>query len=1208
MVYLHPAVTVTVNGIPRRTTGGSTSTGFRSAFGTASVMFAADEDPAQPGDIVAITLGYQESGGQLVFVGEVDDDTLDYWPNRPGVTCSGFLARLQRGLGVAQAGAPEDDAGNAPAYYAEDVTDDAIANALLALYGVAGGDIQGDTPVQTFGTIEPVRLGKDTPAWQLLAELDRLTFMRTFDGPDGLVRRLPINTKPAAASITLTEAVNLLSGNRGRSRRPIINRVTMTGLANADGLGDAPSAERYADPPVVNGRPLIPDPPKYQSEEWQSDLAETEECCDRYAARRVDQLNRLAETIQVRLDRCRPDIRPAQSLAIVAPHFHYDSRYIMWVEQVEHQWDARSAHTTLGLIVATAEAGINPNLPPVPVIRYTIEQEYADGAKIWIVRADGRDSYDPDSIDADLDPQHGITTYLWSGNPNDPVTPAGLPQATYVYASDPTGAQICLTVGDVQLKLATACVTITAQDVKNAVIRDLWAAVTSDLLISIDGGGTWAGVGVAAVGCCEQAHPSYQLAWTAGGDLWRVTLSDDGLTYAATLVLPGKGITAASINLGFDGTGTRRCWAAGAGRKVYQSINDGVGWAEVGTIPDQAGSSNTVNAIEESPFASGDLSATCGNAIVHSFDGGATWTVLRAYADAALTATRLASGRYADLTVARSYRWATFAGTSGNTLSRILEAGSQESVDWPTGAKPAQPSGLTLGLDGPAIYATDTGGAGTGRTWALADFTGGGTLTQQTYNVAYGPPRHIIRDGAIDQLIYGAADAAIWKSYDGFATVVRLLALVSPRVGKMVGFGRLRHAPVPAGDLYVSAMLSDTNQTRAGVTANTILRWHDGAWAVVSDHPIAAADNGTLLGGMGICPFGSCTAATGANSTTYQFPRPLVRDLAGNFYTYAFALQSVVTVTRTLANLYRSTDNCATWESLAGVTGVTSLAVAVDGALWAVVGDGTAIARSADHGDTWDIVVGGRPAELFPPPTYEQFTGVSRWLDRWNALDCSPNSAGGVVVISPSGFMRTTNAFATKAFTALKEGSLNGGSWGPARSPVDDATILARYRLPPYATYRVPDGTATGDDTMVVLGATVTPASGQGLGGNAYRRLGGRTVFLGPNATEDSAGFGDTFASTDDGRGWGPLFAVADLAALMGGIDNASSRDVAYDAATDTLYAGLYHPATGTPGVGVAFVARTGIGAWRDITGAMVADLGGLYAAHLRGMVAGVPG
>jgi hypothetical protein len=589
VAFIRPLVTVLVNGIARRTVGGDCSSGFRSAFATASVRFASDEAPAQPGDLVSIRLGYVESGAQLVFVGEADDDNLALWPNDRGVTCSGYLARLQRGIGVAQAGAPEDDAGNLPAYYAENVTDDEIAVALLAIWGVPAGDIQGDDPVQTFGTIEPVRLGKDTPGWSLLAELDRLTFMRTFDGPDGTVRRLPINTKPTSPALTLTEGVHLIAGTgRGRSRRPIINRVTMTGLADAGGLGVTPFAERYADAPVVNGRPLIPDPPKYQSEEWQSSLAETEECCDRYAARRVDQLNRLAETIQVRLDRCRPDIRPAMSIGLNAPHLGYDSRYIMWVEQVEHSWDADGAFTTLGLIVATAEAGINPNLPPVPVIRYTIEQEYADGAKIWIVRAHGEDSYDPDGEANDLDPQHGITTYLWDGTPVGPTTPAGLPQATYVYTSDPTGAQICLTVGDVHLKLATACVTITAQDVANAVVRDLWAAVTTDLLLSTDGGGTWNGVSVAAVGCCEQAHPNYQLAWTAlsAGDLWKVTLSDDGITFSAEVVLAGKGITAASINLGLDGTGTGRCWAGGSDGKVWFSAADGNAgtWTNVGTI------------------------------------------------------------------------------------------------------------------------------------------------------------------------------------------------------------------------------------------------------------------------------------------------------------------------------------------------------------------------------------------------------------------------------------------------------------------------------------------------------------------------------------------------------------------------------------------------------------------------------------------------
>jgi hypothetical protein len=1132
VAILHPRVTVTVNGIPRRTTGGTTATGFRASFATATIRFARDEPPAVPGDVVAVSLGYEETGAQTVFVGEVDDDNLDFWPQRRGVTCSGFLARMQRGIGKEDPSAdPDPDTGVRPAYQGASVTDAAIVAALLALYGIPAGDIQGDTPTQTFGVLRPVALDKNSPAWGLVGELDRLTFMRTFDGPDGNVRRLPVNGIPSFAALTLTEGVNLLGGSRARTRRGIVNRVDMTGLTNAGGLGVAPHAERFAD------SPYIPTPPRHVSEEWASQLAETEEACDRYASRRVGQLNRLQETVPVRVERCRPDIYPGMSLAIDAPHFEYDANTLFWVEQVQHTWDANSAHTDLGLLAANAAGGINPNQPPLAVIALTIHYEVlADGSGLWVVSADGRASYDPDGIAIDADPQHGIATYLWSGTPTGPSTPAGLPTAVYQYTADPTGAQICLTVTDTSLKTGTTCRTLTAADVAKAGRRDLWAAVTSDLLLTVDAGKTWLPVGVAAVVIAEEAHPRYQLAATAGGAVSRVTVDDAG-AFAVAAIGTLAAITALSINLGPDGNGTGRAWAGGSDGKVWLSSADGIdgSWAQVGTITAPAGSAdNQIRAIQESPFASGALLALCGAALFASFDRGATWVQVRDYPDHALNAARLATGRFADLSRDVSYRWVAWSGTSSNTASRLEEGTAQAAVDWPGGAKPAQPTGLTIGLATPGLYLTDVGGAGTGRTWGLDDFTGGGTLEERAYDASYGPPRHIIRDGAYDGTIYGAADAAIWKSVDFFASVLKLKALSGPQVGAMVAYGRLRGAPVVLGRLIASVARFAATETDASIRKLIMLA--DGKWSILADHPcpLEAADL-------------SITGDLSASGPLTDRPLLHVRDDIYLTWAYAAGGGAGPYAKAGTTNLYRSADACVTWSPVATIGGVQWIERDAGGALYAIAEGGEFVEVSTDDGLTWAIVYTQAPMTVFGEPT----------LGRLCGLACDPLRAGVVAILSGAGLRVTTDGFATTGGLVGPGNFINfPGTVGVARVPHADATVWSRFLgSGTWAVYRLPDGGA----------AAVVAALASGY----IRRVGAHLHLTGTDGAPRSIDGGGTWGSADVGRTFG---------------------DVAYDPQTGVWYAG----ARGSvgPTVRPAWLRSADDATWEDIGLTILADTG----------------
>lgn len=1044
-LFLTPRVQVYVNGILRRSVSGTTSCGFRSSFSTASIAFAADEDPAVPGDKIAVELGYVEKGIQIVFTGEADDDTLAYWPTVPGVQATGVLSRLQRGLGYENTSAtPNEETGEYPAFEAVGATDQNIVLALLDAYGIPAGDVQGMTPETTFGNIHPFTLGKDEAAWAKISELDRLTFMRTFDAPDGTARRLPINGIPGSAALTLVQGVDIKDGaSRSRSRRGIVNSVTMSGLQDAAGPGLTPRATRQAD------SPYIPTPPRYQSESWQSQLAETEEMCDAYAASRLGQTNRLSENVSIPLSRCRPDIYPAMSLAISSSVLGYNASTVFWVEQVDHNWNSTGIGTVLGLIAATAADGLNPNQKPIAIINVRIEREtLGDSTTIWVVYADGSASYDPDGVAIDLDPQHGIATYLWSGSPNGPSTPAGKPRATYVYTSDPTGATITLVVTDTSLKTGTATHTLSATEVTNAGRRDLWAAVEADLFLTTDGGISWRPTGVPAVAIAAMAHPLYQLAAETSGALHRVTVNSRGVFVVEDIASPSN-VTALHINLGIDGTGTHRCWAGCNGGETWLSTDDGQTWVARGTIPNVVGSSGpAVRHIEESPYSFGTLYAISGPAMWLSFDEGVTWTSVRQYPDVALTATAFASGRFADLSQDKSFHWATFAGTSANAEQRLLEQADTEEVDWPVASKPAQPSGLTMGAQAPELYLTDT--VGTGRSWYIEDFTGGGELVERAYDAAFGLPRHIIRDPDFDGIVYGAAENTIFKTFDKFVSVAALLTLGAGLYGHMVGYGKLR-LPLPVrGDLVWVGSTAGSGADRwvYRLTADGFSR---------TAHPLAGGPTPAI-----------CS---------------LVQSTSGALFTWAWKDDRLPVGS---TNAYRSTDGGLTWTALP-LSYVYEIRPGPEGVVYASLSTEDhdhptqELHRSDDNGATWATVhsIAGNPTiraayNALAVSPIDPLTVISKGY--W------PGDIGGV----RGGFKISTNGGATFADMNIPTGdqaALERGQF-VAFSPAAGHMMWFRQLTSPFQLRRAAAsigastsdvGTLTSQDALpsVILASTI---------------------------------------------------------------------------------------------------------------------------------------
>ncbi|HET8625908.1 MAG TPA: hypothetical protein VFL91_00710 [Thermomicrobiales bacterium] len=769
---LQPRARATVGGATRRVVAANTNVGFRTAVAQATITLDPREGFATPGQAVRLDLGF---GASLttVFTGTIDEDGVVFNPWGMTISCSGALLAARQPVGVQDTSltAYAYSDGTFPAAAWANRTDGFIVKDILSrLYGITQLAIADAG--QTLGTIQPVTLRPDEDGWRLIQELDQLLGYKTFDGPDGVVRRLPLIGVPAGgASVTFTEGTNLLLGQRRRSSKDIKNDIVCKGLPGITGSTGAtfqPVGEARA------ASPYVPSPPTYRAEEFNTSLAETQTVCQAYAARRLGEMNRLQETVEADFTYGQPAVRPAATCAIHSATLGYDDAMRFWAEQVQHKFDRQGLQTHLTLKGAYAADGYNPDQAPVAVcVAAAIEQEtLADGSTLTTVSLDGSGSYDPDGT---------VVSYQWSGSPVTPTATNKGMSANAIYTGTAwQNATVTLTVTDDKGLQGTTTITIggTTAPIQT---RDLWLAVSSDLLYSMDGQKTWYNAGVAAVGCCRQAAPAYQLAWDGAGDLWKVVQAGQSpVTFTTTKVLAGKAVTSAWIGYSFASGWTHIAYAGCASGDVYRSTDDGGTWTRVG-----APTAAAINDLQESAYAQGELSCVAGPSLWHSFDAGATWTAQYTIPVSGLTAVRVTTGF--------GQGWVGYSGpVQTGEPSRIEERNNLAALDVPAAAKPLTPTGLQLALTEDRLYLTDTDSSGNGRTWtAAADASG--MFTQKTWNQAsYGKPNDMVRDGAVPGLLYIAADKALVKSPDEFGTLYTSKSLTSPQVGKMIGYGLLR--------------------------------------------------------------------------------------------------------------------------------------------------------------------------------------------------------------------------------------------------------------------------------------------------------------------------------------------------------------------------------------------------------------------------------
>lgn len=1052
---LQPQVEVRINGIARTPLGGSCTQGVRSAWPTSTLQLDPAEGKPSPGDLVEVFAGYTSTGSEIIFTGEIDVNGIDLAPNTIGVQATHILARMQEAVGAP----PTIVDGEADQEYFlswEGKTASEIIADLCDVYGLPNRTLEDSG--RTFGNLEPVGLMAGDDGWSLVKQLDEVEGYQTFGAADGSVRRVAFVGIPSAGGRTFTQGTDLYAGRIDESRVNTRNRVIASGLPQigTTGVDFVPTAER--DAPSA----WIPTPPGYRVLTFNSPLFETEDEADQYCARKLGEMNRLRGEMPFDLVTGDQTLRPAMSVGVDALRLDVRADVRFRVLEVVHSFDD-GFHTSGTLLLASIGAGWSPNEAPIALIAASAKLEYlADGTQIVTVSLDGSASYDPElGVD-------GIVSYIWTGSPVTPTPLASGRRANAVYVGGiPDGVTITLTVTDDLGKTGSATIKPAAGGVKLKV-RDLISAEKTRLQVSRDGGKTWVSVlvgasEIAAVGTCEFAAATYTFAWDSGGTLYKV-LADN----TATAVLSGASVTACGITLvnGNPDTPTGRVWAASSDGTVRRSRADG----DVDTWEAVAALTNGMAAtyILESAFAEGDVEAAAGNVYYRSFDNGGTWGAQYTHPNTALIAKRVASG------FAKGFA-GYFGGTSDDMgASRLVERDDAVTIDAPEPAKPISISGLAIDPYEDTIYVLDTDDGGLGRAWTGDGAVGGNLADTGAWDtVAWGVPRHMVRDGTAPGYLYISAVDALLKSVDGLATILELKLLgAGGSEGMMIGYGAEGvEPPPPAGDLTALAA------PMAGAV-----------WTVATPHLIRLTATGWV--DLGAVPL----------TTLNAVPR-LLKFGAGKYIAWDYTTSDSLAMVD-LDNCVITTDDGATWQD-AGLDGVISVAATDAGELYALAVDphvsGSYYATvyfSADDGATWD-----------PRGNYlHADTAVNLWVTQ---IGVHPTDAGKVALKTYGGVRVSTDGGLTAGTTIAPGQSSSNIHIGALLVAGDGVITWTSNTVTNTSTIRrLAFGAATATQLMPLVTSNDQPA---------IQRFGARLYICG-----STVGF-----STDDGATWDEILTGA---------------------------------------------------------------------------------
>lgn len=839
------------------------------------------------------------------------------------------------------------------AYAASNKTDGVIVEELIRLSGLTNIDSPLPEAGLTLGTLQPVALPVGTAPSALVKRIDDLTWFDTVQREDGLITRIPRTVVPGAeAQRTYTEGVDLYNLKRTRNLDGAYANVIVTGISGVGNDSVSTFTVEYESNFTIPDANGLTDTYPYSD-----DLIETEEIAQAWGQTFMGEFGRIQESYEAELLTGDSSMRAGATIALVSSKFGLgaDSRFL--VQNVRHVAQAGQAFVTFLTMKGSATpTGTDANQGPVVLIKVLFDLEYLDGTRTVIAIFDARESYDPDG---------SVVTWEWSGSPVTPVVSSNGQQAIAVYTGGAeVGATVTLRIGDNHGKHTSKTLTLHPDPKKDLFIRDLWAATPVDgVIFSSLGGRSWVSVGVPnAVGVCEQAGKTYNLAWDTAGTLWHILAQMVSTT--AVMALTGAGITAASITIDVDANETGVCWAGGSDGNIWKSTESGQIGTWHKTTTDATKLPGAVTYVSESPIAAGSLQATAARGFYISFDNGVSWLLVFQHPNAAALAKHFTGG-FIPLTpiTAESKGFVAFDGTRTSGQPHfVMERTDDAHVStftFPPADLEVSIEAVTLEVDGSELFAVGWDHLGHGGAWSIAPDASGEFVRRTWNNVRSGKAYHAIRDPRLIKIAYFAAENEVGKAFGGFTTTAR----IRPGKATKVGIGDLHLAPPPKGNLIWLGSEPNGQEGSSGavdgsVWALTALgferRGPDPLNAFSNNHVLVNAGNGVLM----------CYARIGNGffSTPYQ--------------------------PTGVNNCYRSTDGGVSW-TLAGITLVGYIATAVAGVLYAITPpslglETTKLWRSDDSGASWTLVNDKTGSQIFsiviPSPT-DPLTCLLTWYD-----------------------------------------------------------------------------------------------------------------------------------------------------------------------------------------------------------------------------------
>lgn len=743
---------VTVGGVRRSVLGCSVERGIDTINSVATFIVPKGSSSIRFGSKVTVRLGHNGFTA-LLFTGFIEDRNLTSFPKDTAVKAYGYLRRTRWPIWDAQV------------YTGQ--TDQVIVNDLLMEAGCPY-DASGLGAGTVLGVLKDVVLEAGQAPATLIAEIDEVIGTVTLDGRD-LVRRIVNTGIPAATGVqSYREGVDILG--------PIERTQSSSGIRNAVRVEGLVWGTTQATSTLVADNPLIPSPqPQYVEHAHQSDLIEDATLATAVATRLMQRLNRTTDVVRFTV-KGNPLLNPGDTIMLTAASLDLPTATPFRIVHLTD--DAGSGYyTTITAEGGIGQAGTETQQSPIAAFtailtRETYEVSAGTYADRYTVTCEST-SYDPDG---------SITAYSWSNNKNTDTGTAATYSTAFTQAEMDAATKPTITLTVTDNSTRTGSVTQEVSSATNTVlVRDLYSAAGSRAEATSNGGKTWntwtpaAGTVVSTPLISGENHSYFGLS---DGKLYR---TNDYLATAPTLVKD-------------FGSQVNTIW-------IHEANADRV------TVGLQNGQvQNTTNA---------------------SALGSSVWNLLKTYASPVLSLVesgaqagqyRVAVGTDIRITYTEFATDEALITWTGGTARVVVPSlvglpgkgaataasGTVKSEDGTvytfTGTAPTDVRGATHHIRQALLYLADR----TGKVWATTD--GGTTFTQIGTLGAGDPANALIRDGDDALKLYAGADDAMWKSFTGGVSWVRLRDYsAAGLVGWAIGYGGLRALAIAA-----SVMVSDT--------------------------------------------------------------------------------------------------------------------------------------------------------------------------------------------------------------------------------------------------------------------------------------------------------------------------------------------------------------------------------------------------------------